>query len=58
MEEEREKGKMVHNHHRQLIKSPFYSNEIKTKQFEILDLVLKWDKAHEDKVKNTKFQKL
>ena len=58
MEEEREKEKMVHNHHQQLIKGLFDSNTIKTKKFEIGDLVLKWDKVHEDIGKHTKFQKL
>jgi hypothetical protein len=29
-----------------------------SKQFQVGDLVLKWDKAHEDKGKHTKFQKM
>ena len=49
---------MVHSHHQQLIKTWFDLNEVKTKQFEIGDLVLNWDKVHEDKGKHTKFQNL
>ena len=48
---------MVHSHHQQLIKTSYDSNTVKTKQFEIGDLVLKWDKVHEDKGKHTEFQK-
>ena len=58
MEEEREKNKMVHSHHQQLIKTFFDPNIVKTKQIGIGDLVLKWDKVHEDKGKHAKFQKL
>jgi len=37
-------------------KSPFGSNSVSRKDFQLGDLVLKWDKAHEKKGKHTKFQ--
>jgi len=57
LEEERNKAKVVHGHHQQLVKDSFDINSVKEKYFEIGDLVLKWDKMHEDKGKHTKFQK-
>eukprot|EP00253_Pinus_taeda_P023309 PITA_23309 len=58
MEEEREKAKIIHANHQQIIKSSFDSISSGSKQFQVGDLVLKWDKAHEDKGKHTKFQKM
>eukprot|EP00253_Pinus_taeda_P001458 PITA_01458 len=58
LEEEREKGKIIHAKHQQIIKSSFDSISSGSKQFQVGDLVLKWDKAHEDKGKHTKFQKM
>eukprot|EP00253_Pinus_taeda_P022023 PITA_22023 len=58
LEEEREKAKDTHAKHQQIIKAAFDSVSSGSKQFQVGDLVLKWDKAHEDKGKNTKFQKL
>eukprot|EP00253_Pinus_taeda_P015863 PITA_15863 len=58
LEEEREKAKIIHAKHQQSIKSSFDSISFGSKQFQIGDLVLKWDKAHEDKGKHTKFQKM
>eukprot|EP00253_Pinus_taeda_P002829 PITA_02829 len=58
LEEEREKAKIIHAKHQQIIKSSFYSISSRSKQFQVGDLVLKWDKAHEDKGKHTKFQKM
>eukprot|EP00253_Pinus_taeda_P014241 PITA_14241 len=57
LEEEREKAKIIHAKHQQIIKSSFDSISSGSKQFQVGDLVLKWDKAHEDKGKHTKFQK-
>eukprot|EP00253_Pinus_taeda_P027377 PITA_27377 len=58
LEEEREKAKVIHAKHQQIIKSSFDSLSSGSKQFQVGDLVLKWDKAHEDKGKHTKFQKM
>eukprot|EP00253_Pinus_taeda_P025277 PITA_25277 len=58
LEEEREKAKVTHAKHQQIIKSSFDSLSSGSKQFQVGDLVLKWDKAHEDKGKQTKFQKM
>eukprot|EP00253_Pinus_taeda_P017356 PITA_17356 len=58
LEEEREKAKTIHAKHQQIIKSSFDSISSRSKQFQVGDLVLKWDKAHEDKGKHTKFQKM
>eukprot|EP00253_Pinus_taeda_P031666 PITA_31666 len=58
LEEEREKAKIIHAKHQQIIKSSFDSISSRSKQFQVGDLVLKWDKAHEDKGKHTKFQKM
>eukprot|EP00253_Pinus_taeda_P013897 PITA_13897 len=58
LEEEREKAKIIHVKHQQIIKSSFDSISSRSKQFQVGDLVLKWDKTHEDKGKHTKFQKM
>eukprot|EP00253_Pinus_taeda_P026068 PITA_26068 len=58
LEEEREKAKDTHAKHQKIIKATFDSVSSGSKQFQVGDLVLKWDKAHEDKGKHTKFQKL
>eukprot|EP00253_Pinus_taeda_P009085 PITA_09085 len=58
LEEEREKAKIIHAKHQQIIKTSFDSISSGSKQFQVGDLVLKWDKAHEDKGKHTKFQKM
>ena len=57
LEEEREKARIIHAKHQQIIKSSFDSTSSSSKQLQVGDLVLKWDKAHEDKGKHTKFQK-
>eukprot|EP00253_Pinus_taeda_P010259 PITA_10259 len=58
LEEEREKAKIIHVKHQQIIKSSFHSISCGSKQFQVGDLALKWDKAHEDKGNHTKFQKM
>eukprot|EP00253_Pinus_taeda_P002787 PITA_02787 len=58
LEEEREKARIIHAKHQQIIKSSFDSTSSSSKQLQVGDLVLKWDKAHEDKGKHTKFQKM
>ena len=58
MEEEREKAKITHAHHQQIVKNSFDANFVSQKNFQVGDLVLKWDKAHEQKGKHTKFQRM
>ena len=58
MEEQREKSKAIHAHHQQIVKASFDTASTSSKAFEIGELVLKWDKAHEEKGKHTKFQRL
>eukprot|EP00253_Pinus_taeda_P022331 PITA_22331 len=58
LEEEREKAKISHAKHQHIIQLSFDSTSSSSKQLQVGDLVLKWDKAHEDKGKHTKFQKM
>eukprot|EP00253_Pinus_taeda_P019572 PITA_19572 len=58
LEEQREQAKITHCHHQALVKASFDSNMISRKDFQMGDLVLKWDKAHEEKWKHTKFQRM
>eukprot|EP00253_Pinus_taeda_P019157 PITA_19157 len=58
LEEEREKAKNTHDKYQQIIKLSFDSVSSSSKQLQVGDLVRKWDKAHEDKGKHTKFQKM
>ena len=58
LEEEREKAKITHAHHQQLVKASFDSNFVSSKSFQLGDLVIKWDKAHEEKGKHIKFQQI
>ena len=58
LEEQREQAKITHVHHQALVKASFDSNIISIKNFQVGDLVLKWDKAHEEKGKHTKFQRM
>lgn len=58
LEEEREKAKSTHAHHQQLVKASFDANSISSKSFQLGDLVLNWDKSHEEKGKHTKFQQM
>ena len=58
LEEEREKEKSNFISHQQIFKRWFDKHKAKEKDFEIGDLVLKWDKANEPKGKHSKFQNL
>eukprot|EP00253_Pinus_taeda_P009426 PITA_09426 len=58
LEEQQEQAKKTHAHHQALAKSSFDSNIMTRKDFQMGDLVLKWDKAHEEKGKHTKFQRM
>jgi hypothetical protein len=44
--------------HQQIVKSWFDSNSSSDRNFDVGDLVLKWDKPHEGKGEHTKFQNL
>lgn len=56
LEEQREQAKITHAHYQALVKSSFDSNIMTRKDFQMGDIVFKWDKAHEEKGKHTKFQ--
>eukprot|EP00253_Pinus_taeda_P003866 PITA_03866 len=58
LDEEREKFKIAHAKHQQVMKASFDASLAGSKTLQIGDLVLKWDKAHEEKGKHTKFQKM
>jgi len=58
LEEERGKGKLTHTKHQQMVKASFDAILVTQRSFQVGDLVLKWDKAHEEKRKHTKFKKL
>jgi hypothetical protein len=58
LEEVRTQAKCKLDQHQQLIKSWFNSNSAFDRNFEVGDLILKWDKPHEGKGEHTKFQNL
>ena len=58
LEEERENARITCAHHQPLFKASFDSNFVSSKSFQLGDLVLKWDKAHKEKGKHTKFQQM
>jgi len=58
LEEERDKAKIIHAHHQQLVKSSVDADYVSFKSFQLRDLVLKWDKECEEKGKHTKFQRM
>eukprot|EP00253_Pinus_taeda_P016674 PITA_16674 len=58
LEEQREQAKITHAHHQELVKASFDSNMVSRKDFQIGDLVLKWDNADEEKGKHSKFQQM
>ena len=55
LEEDRDQAKIIHQKHQQLVKSSFDASSTGSKFLSIGDIVLKWDKAHEEKGKHTKF---
>jgi hypothetical protein len=55
LEEEREKEKSKLLSHQQIVKRWFDKHKAKEKNFEVGDLVLKWDRANEPKGKHSKF---
>ena len=58
MEEEREDAKKRFVKHQQIIKTWFDHGSSSNRELQVDDLVLRWDKAHEDKGEHTKFQPL
>ena len=58
LEEERENAKKHFAKHQQIIKSWFNHGSSLNRELQVDDLVLRWDKAHEDKGEHTKFQRL
>jgi transposase InsO family protein len=58
LEEVRAQAKIKLDQHQLLVKSWFNSNSASDRNFEVGDLVLKWDKPHEGKGEHIKFQNL
>jgi hypothetical protein len=58
LEENCAKEKHKFETHKQTIKHWFDKKSIGDKYFQVGDMILKWDKLHEDKGKNSKFQQL
>ena len=58
LEEERENAKKRFAKHQKIIKAWFDRGSSSNREFQVDDLVLRWDKAHEDKGEHTKFQRL
>ena len=56
LKEDREKDKQHFEKHQQIVKSWFDQALVSNRDFQVGDLVLKWDKAHDDKSEHTKFQ--
>jgi len=57
-QEEQMKAKEKFTLHQNRIKICFDKNSARSANFNVGDLVLKWDKPHEDKGQHTKFQSL
>jgi hypothetical protein len=58
LEEEREKDKSKFIAHQQIVKIWFDKHKGKEKNFEVGDVVLKWDRENEPKGKHYKFHNL
>ena len=58
LEEEREKEKTKFIAYQHIVKRWFDKHKAKEKNFEVGDLVLKWNRANEPKGKHSKFQNL
>ena len=58
VEESRSKAKERFKHQQVVVKRWFDKHKAGNKEFEIGDLVLKWDHPHDEKGKHTKFQQL
>ena len=58
IEESRQESKDRFNQHEDIFKRWFDKRKYRKRDFEIGDLVLKWDHPHDEKGKHTKFQHL
>jgi hypothetical protein len=58
LEEVRTQAKQKLDQHQQIVKIRFDLNSSSDRNFDVGDLVLKWDKSHEGKGEHTKFQNL
>jgi hypothetical protein len=58
LEEEREKSKSKFIAHQKIVKIWFDNHKAKEKNFEVGDLVVKWDRENEPKGKHSKFHNL
>ena len=58
LEESRSKSKERLKHQQEIVKRWFDKHKFGKKEFEIGDLVLKWDHPHDEKGKHTKFPHL
>ena len=58
LEKESEKSRNKLYHHQQLVKILFDDKSSTIRDFQIGDLVLKWEKPHKDKRDYTKFQRV
>ena len=58
LEEERDRPKQHFIKHQQIVKSWFDQSSSSNREFQVGDLVLKWEKSHEEKGDHTKFQKI
>ena len=56
LEEERESARKKFDQHQKTVKRWFDHRKSASRDLEVGDLVLKWDKEHEDRGKHTKFQ--
>lgn len=56
VEEERERARQKFVAHQELFKRWLYNHKIGNKNFEVGDLVLKWEKNNEPKGKHSKLQ--
>ena len=57
-EESRSKSRERFKHQQEVVKRWFDKHKAGNKEFEVRDLVLKWDHPHDEKGKHTKFQHL
>ena len=57
-EESRSKAREHFKQQQEVVKRWFDKHKAGTKDFEVGDLVLKWDHPHDEKGKHTKFQQL
>ena len=58
LEEIHDKTKTKFEAHQEIVKRWFDKKYLGEKELQVGDLVLKWDKPHDDKGKHTKFQQL